>query len=45
MAGHMGDERVTIKKVPVVRADADRTCCCQGQPARRARSLILVKKA
>ena len=38
MAGHMGDERVTIKKLRVVRADAERTCCCvKGSRARRAR--------
>jgi large subunit ribosomal protein L3 len=37
MAGHMGDERVTIKKVRVVRADTDRNLLLG--------SLILVKKA
>ena len=36
MAGHMGDERVTVKKVRVVRADADRNLLLvKGSPARR----------
>ena len=46
MAGHMGDERVTIKKVRVVRADTDRNLLLvKGSlPGARGR-LILVKKA
>ena len=47
MAGHMGDERVTIKKVRVVRADPERNLLLvKGQPPGRARRRsILVKKA
>ena len=46
MAGHMGDERVTIKKVRVVRADADRNLLLVKGSLPGARgSLILVKKA
>ena len=40
MAGHMGDERVTIKKVRVVRTDAERNLLLvKGSrcPARAAR--------
>ena len=37
MAGHMGDERVTIKKVRVVRTDPERNLLLvKGTPARRA---------
>ena len=46
MAGHMGDERATIKKVRVVRADADRNLLLVKGSLPGARgSLILVKKA
>jgi large subunit ribosomal protein L3 len=46
MAGHMGDERVTIKKVRVVRADPDRNLLLVKGTLPGARgSLILVKKA
>ena len=46
MAGHMGDERVTIKKVRVVRTDADRNLLLVAGSLPGARgSLILVKKA
>jgi large subunit ribosomal protein L3 len=46
MAGHMGDERVTTKKVKVVSADADRNLLLlQGTLPGARGSLILVKKA
>jgi large subunit ribosomal protein L3 len=46
MAGHMGDERVTTKKVTVVRADADRNLLLLKGSLPGARGgLILVKKA
>jgi large subunit ribosomal protein L3 len=46
MAGHMGDERATIKKVRVVRADADRNLLhVKGSLPGARGSLILVKKA
>jgi large subunit ribosomal protein L3 len=46
MAGHMGDERVTTKKVRVVRADADKNLLLvQGSLPGTRGSLILVKKA
>jgi large subunit ribosomal protein L3 len=46
MAGHMGDERATIKKVRVVRADTDRNLLLVKGSLPGARgSLILVKKA
>ena len=46
MAGHMGDERVTIKKVRVVRTDPDRNLLLvQGSLPGPRGSLILVKKA
>jgi large subunit ribosomal protein L3 len=46
MAGHMGDERVTIKKVQVVRADADRNLILvRGSVPGPRNSLIIVKKA
>jgi large subunit ribosomal protein L3 len=46
MAGHMGDDRVTIKKVRVVRADADKNLLLVKGSLPGARgSLILVKKA
>jgi large subunit ribosomal protein L3 len=45
MAGHMGDERVTTKKVKVVSADADRNLLLLKGSLPGARgSLILVKK-
>jgi large subunit ribosomal protein L3 len=46
MAGHMGDERVTTKKVKVVRADAERNLLLLKGSLPGARgSLILVRKA
>ncbi|HEX5589146.1 MAG TPA: 50S ribosomal protein L3 [Candidatus Limnocylindrales bacterium] len=46
MAGHMGDERVTTKKVKVVRADAEKNLLLvQGSLPGARGSLILVKKA
>ena len=46
MAGHMGDERVTTKKVRVVRADGDRNLLLVKGSLPGARgSLILVRKA
>jgi len=46
MAGHMGDDRVTIKKVRVVRADPDKNLLLVKGSLPGARgSLILVKKA
>jgi large subunit ribosomal protein L3 len=46
MAGHMGDERVTTRKVRVVRADADKNLLLlQGSLPGTRGSLILVKKA
>ena len=46
MAGHMGDERVTIKKVRIVRTDPDRNLLLvQGSLHGPRGSLILVKKA
>jgi large subunit ribosomal protein L3 len=46
MAGHMGDERATIKKLRVVRADADRNLLLVKGSLPGARgALILVKKA
>jgi large subunit ribosomal protein L3 len=46
MAGHMGDERATIKKVRVVRTDPDRNLLLVKGSLPGARgSLILVKKA
>jgi large subunit ribosomal protein L3 len=46
MAGHMGDERVTIKKLRVVRADPDRNLLLvMGAVPGARNALILVKKA
>ena len=46
MAGHMGDERVTIKKVRVVRADAERNLLLVSGSLPGSRgSLVLVRKA
>jgi len=46
MAGHMGDERVTIKKVRVIRTDPDRNLLLVKGTLPGARGgLILVKKA
>ena len=46
MAGHMGDERATIKKLRVVRADPERNLLLVKGSLPGARgSLILVKKA
>src|ERR1700704_1214627 len=46
MAGHMGDERVTVKKVRVVRTDAERNLLLvKGTLPGAKNALILVKKA
>ena len=46
MAGHMGDERVTVKKMRVVRADLDRNLLLvQGPVPGAPNALVLVKKA
>ncbi|HUG29325.1 MAG TPA: 50S ribosomal protein L3 [Candidatus Limnocylindria bacterium] len=46
MAGHMGDEMVTTKKVQVIRADAERNLLLvKGSLPGGRGSLILVKKA
>ncbi|HXG25741.1 MAG TPA: 50S ribosomal protein L3 [Candidatus Binatia bacterium] len=46
MAGHMGDERVTTKKLHVVKADADRNLLLvKGSVPGPKGSLLLVKKA
>src|SRR5918998_1261432 len=46
MAGHMGDERTTVKKVRIVRADADKNLLLvKGSLPGPRGSLILVKKA
>jgi large subunit ribosomal protein L3 len=46
MAGHMGDEQVTTKKVRIVRADAERNLLMVSGSLPGARgSLILVRKA
>ena len=46
MAGHMGTDRVTVKKVTVVRADADRNLLLVKGPVPGARNaLVIVKKA
>ncbi len=46
MAGHMGDDRVTVKKVRIVRTDPDRNLLLvNGSLPGSRNSLILVKKA
>jgi large subunit ribosomal protein L3 len=46
MAGHMGDERVTVKKLQVVRADLDRNLLLvKGSVPGAPNALVLVKKA
>jgi large subunit ribosomal protein L3 len=46
MAGHMGDERVTVKKLRIVRADPDRNLLLvKGAVPGARNALILVKKA
>jgi large subunit ribosomal protein L3 len=46
MAGHMGDERVTVKKLQVVRADLDRNLLLvKGSVPGAPHALVLVKKA
>jgi large subunit ribosomal protein L3 len=46
MAGHMGDERVTTKKLRVVRADAENNLLLLRGSVPGARGgLILVRKA
>ena len=45
MAGHMGDERVTVKKVRVIRMDAERNLILvKGSVPGPRNALILVKK-
>ena len=46
MAGHMGNDRVTVKKATVVRADPDRNLLLVKGPVPGARNaLVIVKKA
>ena len=46
MAGHLGDERATVKKLRVVRADAERNLLLvKGSVPGAPNGLILVKKA
>ena len=46
MAGHMGDERITVKKLQVVRADLDRNLLLvKGSVPGAPNALVLVKKA
>ena len=46
MAGHMGDERVTVKKVRVVRTDTERNLLLvNGSLPGSRNAVILVKKA
>ncbi len=46
MAGHMGDARITVKKLRVVRADAERNLLLvKGSVPGAPNALILVKKA
>jgi large subunit ribosomal protein L3 len=46
MAGHMGDDRVTVKKVRIVRTDTERNLLLvNGSLPGSRNSLILVKKA
>ena len=46
MSGHMGDERVTVKKLKVVRADLDRNLLLvKGSVPGAPNALVLVKKA
>ncbi len=46
MAGHMGDDRVTVKKLRIVRADPDRNLLLvKGAVPGARNALILVKKA
>jgi large subunit ribosomal protein L3 len=46
MSGHMGDERITVKKLQVVRADLDRNLLLvKGSVPGAPNALVLVKKA
>ena len=46
MAGHMGDERVTVKKLTVVRADPERNLLLiRGSVPGAVNSLVVVRKA
>ena len=46
MAGHMGDERVTVKKLTVVRADPERNLLLiKGSVPGAVNSLVMVRKA
>jgi large subunit ribosomal protein L3 len=46
MAGHLGDERATVKKLRVVRADAERNLLLvKGSLPGSPNGLLLVKKA
>jgi len=45
MAGHLGDARITVKKLRVVRADAERNLLLvKGSVPGAPHALILVKK-
>ena len=46
MSGHMGNDRVTVKKATIVRTDAERNLLLVKGPVPGARNaLILVRKA
>jgi large subunit ribosomal protein L3 len=46
MAGHMGDDRVTVKKLHVVRVDTERNLLLvKGSVPGAPHALVLVKKA
>jgi len=46
MAGHMGDDRVTVKKLRVVRVDSERNLLLvKGSVPGAPNALVLVKKA
>jgi large subunit ribosomal protein L3 len=46
MGGHMGDERVTVKKLTVVKVDADRNLLLVKGAVPGARNgLLLIQKA
>lgn len=46
MAGHMGDERVTVKKLTVVRADPERNLLLiKGSVPGTVNSLVMIRKA
>jgi large subunit ribosomal protein L3 len=46
MAGHMGDDRVTVKKLRIVRVDPERNLLLvKGSVPGAPNALVLVKKA